>query len=169
MKTIALCSAILVAATLLLVIPNAKTSGKDETEIKQLLDRAAVAIHNKDLNGIMSIYEPGEALVAYDIIAPLQFKGTESYKKDYAEFFGEFQGPIEMEYRDLGIFAGDTIAFSRGLERMSGTLKSGEKFDAWIRFTECYRKTNGRWLAIHDHISVPVNLESGKAVMDLKP
>jgi len=41
----------------------------------------------------------------------------------------------------------------------------GQKF----RFTECYRKTQGRWLAIHDHISVPVDLDTGKAVLDAKP
>jgi ketosteroid isomerase-like protein len=52
---------------------------------------------------------------------------------------------------------------------MTGTLKSGQKFDAWVRFTECYRKTQGRWLAIHDHISVPVDLDTGKAVLDAKP
>ena len=45
----------------------------------------------------------------------------------------------------------------------------GQKFDAWVRFTECYPKTQGRWLAIHDHISVPVDLDTGKAVLDAKP
>ena len=78
------------------------------------------------------------------------------------------QGTIDVEYRDLNIIAADTVAFSHGLERMTGTLKNGQKFDAWVRFTECYRKTNGHWLAIHDHISVPVDLDSGKAVLDLK-
>ena len=89
--------------------------------------------------------------------------------QDYQEFLDQFQGTIDVEYRDLNIVAGDTVAFSRGLERMTGTLKNGQKFDAWVRFTECYRKTNGHWLAIHDHISVPVDLESGKAALDLKP
>jgi ketosteroid isomerase-like protein len=41
------------------------------------------------------------------------------------------------------VIAGDTVAFSRGLERVTGTLKNGQKFDAWMRFTECYRKTKG--------------------------
>jgi ketosteroid isomerase-like protein len=52
---------------------------------------------------------------------------------------------------------------------LSGTLKGGHKLDMWVRFTECYRKTNGHWLAIHDHVSVPADFDSGKAVMDLKP
>jgi ketosteroid isomerase-like protein len=117
----------------------------------------------------MSIYELGQALVSYDIVAPLQYAGFEAYKKDYQEFLDQFQSPIDIEVRDLSIVAGDTVAFSRGLERMSGVLKNGEKFDAWVRFTECYRKTNGHWLAVHDHISVPVDLETGKALLNLKP
>lgn len=150
-------------------IPKASTAANNETEIRKVLDQWAKAFHARDLNGIMSIYEPGDALVSYDIVPPLQYSGYEAYKKDYQEFLDQFQGPVDIEYRDLKIVAGDTVAFSRGLERMTGTLKNGQKFDTWVRFTECYRKTNGRWLAIHDHISVPVDLDTGKAVLDAKP
>lgn len=162
-------SVLTLACVSLLWMPRARTAANDEAEIRQLLDRWAKAFRARDLNGIMSIYEPGQALVSFDIVAPLQYVGFEAYKKDYQEFLDQFQGPIEAEYRDLNIIAGDTVALSRGLERMSGTLKNGQKFDVWVRFTECYRKTNGRWLAIHDHISIPADLDSGKAVLDLKP
>jgi uncharacterized protein (TIGR02246 family) len=157
------------ACATILWIPKARTAANDEAEIRQLLDRWAKSFHARDLNGIMSIYEPGDALVSYDIVPPLQYTGFEAYKKDYQEFLDQFQGAIDIEYRDLKIFAGDTVAFSRGLERMTGTLKNGQKFDAWVRFTECYRKTRGHWLTIHDHISIPVDLNTGKAVLDLKP
>jgi ketosteroid isomerase-like protein len=93
----------------------------------------------------------------------------EAYKKDYKEFLDQFRGPINVEYPNVTIIAGDTVAFSRGMERISGTLRNGQKFDAWLRFTECYRKTKSRWLAIHDHVSVPVDFDSGKAMLDLKP
>jgi uncharacterized protein (TIGR02246 family) len=160
---------LLLACILFFWIPAARTSKNDEAEIRQLLDRWAVAARNKDLAGIMSLYEPGEELVAYDIVPPLQYTGYEAYKKDYQEFLDQFQSGIEVEYRGLKIVTGDNVAFSRGLERMSGTLKGGEKFDTWVRFTECYRKHNGHWLAIHDHISVPVDLVTGKADFTLKP
>jgi uncharacterized protein (TIGR02246 family) len=153
----------------LALMPKASTAANDDAEIRQLLDRWAKAFRAKDLNGIMSIYEPGPGLVAYDVVPPLQYKGFEAYKKDYQEFLDGFQGGISFEMRDLSIVAGDRVAFSHGLERLSGTLKNGQKFDSWVRFTEGYRKTNGRWFAIHDHISVPADLESGKAALDLKP
>ena len=162
-------SVLTIACFLFLEMPKARTEANNEAEVRQLLDRWAKAFHAKDLNGIMSIYEPGQALVSYDIVPPLQYTGFEAYKKDYQEFLDQFQGAIDIEYRDLHIIAGDTVAFSRGLERMTGTLKNGQKFDAWVRFTEGYRKTSGHWLAIHDHISVPVDLDTGKAALDLKP
>jgi uncharacterized protein (TIGR02246 family) len=169
MKKLVAFSGLTLLFAFLLRIPRAGTAANDEAEVRQLLDRWAKAFRARDLDGIMSIYEPGQALVSYDLVPPLQYTGFEAYKKDYQEFLDQFQGAIDIEYRDLTIIAGDTVAFSRGLERMNGTLKNGQKFDAWMRFTECYRKTNGRWLAIHDHISVPVDLESGKGALNLKP
>src|ERR1700720_1725060 len=168
MKKLVALSVLMLVCASFLWIPRARTAAKDEAEIRQLLDRWAKAFHARDLDGIMSIYEPGDALVAYDIVAPLQYTGFKAYKKDYQEFLDQFEGPVEVTYPDVKILAGDTVAFSHGLERMTGTLKNGQKFDAWVRFTEVYRKTNGRWLAIHDHISVPVDLDTGKALLTLK-
>jgi ketosteroid isomerase-like protein len=151
------------------LMPRASRAANDEAEIRQLLDRWAKAFHARDLNGIMSIYMPGHGLVAYDIVPPLQYKGFEAYKRDYQDFLEQFQGVIGVEIRDLSIVAGDRVAFSHGLERLTGTLKNGQKVDSWVRFTEGYRKINGHWFAIHDHISVPVDLDTGKAALDLKP
>jgi uncharacterized protein (TIGR02246 family) len=169
MKKLTAISILLVACILISGMPQAHTAENDQAEIRQLLDRWEKAAKRKDLAAIMSIYAPGQELVAYDIVPPLQYTGFDAYKKDYQEFLDQFQGGIDVEYHDLKIVTSDNLAFSRGLERMSGTLKSGEKFDAWVRFTECYRKTNGHWLAIHDHISVPVDLATGKAVLNLHP
>jgi ketosteroid isomerase-like protein len=74
------------ACASILWIPKARTAANDEAEVRQLLDRWAKAFHARDLNGIMSIYEPGDALVSYDIVPPLQYTGFEAYKKDYQEF-----------------------------------------------------------------------------------
>ncbi len=48
-------------------------------------------------------------------------------------------------------------------------MKNGQKIDYWHRWTACFRKVNGKWLVTHQHVSLPSDLESGKAVMDLKP
>lgn len=141
----------------------------NETQIRQLFDRWAKAFRAHDVDAIMSVYAPDDAVVAYDIVPPLQYLGNAAYRKDYETFLAQYDGPIEIEARNLRIVAGDDVAFLHTLERVSGTLKNGQKSDLWIRATSGLRKIKGKWLIVHDHISAPVDLESGKAVLDLKP
>ena len=108
-------------------------------------------------------------MVAFDIVPPLQYAGAEAFRKPWQEVFELYQDPIYYEVRALSITAGDDVAFSHSLNRISGTLKSGQKTDLWLRFTACYRKTNGKWLIEHLQASVPADLGKGRALMDLKP
>lgn len=140
-----------------------------EAEIRALLDRWSNAFRRRDLNGVMAIYAPGNETIAYDLVPPLEYRGTEAYRRDYADFFVQFSGPLELQVKDLHIHAGRDVAYSFGLERMGGTLTDGSHFETWVRFTEGYRRINGRWYAVHDHISVPADVATGKARLDLKP
>lgn len=144
-------------------------AANDEAEIRQVYDRWAKAFRAHDVDAIMSIYAPGNDLVAYDVVPPLQYRGKDAYRKDYEEFLAQYEGPIDTEFRDLRIVAGDGVAFIHCVERISGTLKNGQKSEVWVRATSGLRKINGQWLILHDHISVPADLATGKAALDLKP
>jgi hypothetical protein len=50
-------------------------------------------------------------------------------------------------------------------------LASGEgsKFNFTVRVTDCYRKINGKWLITLEHISVPVDMNTGKPDLASKP
>ena len=144
-------------------------ASNSETEVRDVYERWAKAFRAGDIKGIMALYAAGDTLVAYDIVPPLQYKGYDAYKKDYEDFLALYDGPIEVEFRDMRIVTADNVAFIHALERMTGTLKGGKKSDVWMRATSGLRKINGKWLIVHDHISVPVDMDSGKAALDLKP
>ena len=76
---------------------------------------------------------------------------------------------MKVEVRDLHIGTNGDLGYAAGLELISGTLKSGHKSEVWLRFTSLFRKSGGRWLDFHDHVSVPADIESGKAMLELKP
>ena len=38
-----------------------------------------------------------------------------------------------------------------------------------LRVTVGYRKTGGKWLVTHEHVSMPIDMKTGKAPTDLKP
>ena len=145
----------------------AKTGNNDEAGVRQWLDIWIKAFQARDVNAIAALYAPD--VVAYDIVPPLQYVGWDAYRKTYEGFFAQYKGPLEVEFRDVHVSVQGDLAIATGLERLSGTLTNGEKSSVWARFTSVFRKSNGKWLDIHDHVSVPTDLASGKARLDLNP
>jgi ketosteroid isomerase-like protein len=99
----------------------------------------------------------------------MQHGGIAAYRRPWEETFASFEGRISYEVIDLSITAADDVAFSHSLNHMSGTTKSGQTTSMWVRWTACFRKLDGRWLITHEQVSVPIDLESGKALLDLEP
>ena len=144
-----------------------KSKATDEAQIRELMDDQAKAVHAKDIEGSMSNYAPD--IVSFDIVNTLQKIGLDACRKRLEEWFSSFQGPIDYEMRDLSISAGDTVAFCHSLNQVNGTKTDGEKIEMRWRATVCFRKIDGRWMVTHEHSSVPFDVETGKASLDLKP
>jgi uncharacterized protein (TIGR02246 family) len=141
-------------------------TARNEAAIRELIDGLVTAIRARDIDRVMASYAPD--LVAFDIVPPLQFVGARSYRNPWQDVFERYQ-TLEYEVRDLRITAGDDIAFSHSLNRIHGTMTNGQNTDLWLRSTACYRRLDGRWRIVHLQASVPVDLATGKAVLDLKP
>jgi uncharacterized protein (TIGR02246 family) len=147
-----------------MIIEDTRT--KNEAAIRELIDGLVTAIRAKNIDGVMSSY--ASDLVAFDIVPPLQFVGTRAYKNPWRDVFERYQ-TLDYEVRNLRITAGDDVAFSHSLNRIHGTMTSGQKTDLWLRSTACYRKIDGRWLIVHLQASVPADLATGRAALDLTP
>ena len=140
---------------------------KNESAIRELISGFVKAIRAKDIDEVMSVFAP--EVVSFDLGPPLEHGGGETFMKLWQELFESYQSPTDYEVRDLSITVGDDVAFSHSLNRIGGTMKNGQKTDRWLRWTACYRKANGKWLIVHEHVSVPADLGNGKAILDLKP
>jgi ketosteroid isomerase-like protein len=144
-----------------------ETKNNDEAAITRVIEGWVEALRAKDLDGMMSIYAP--ELVSFDIVPPLQYVGANAYRKHWEEGLSSFPGPIDYEIADLSITVGDDVAFTHSFNRLSGTMNNGQKIGNWLRWTACWRSINGKWLIVHMQASVPVDVEHGKAVLDLSP
>jgi ketosteroid isomerase-like protein len=139
----------------------------DEAEIRRRLDELIEAIRATDLEAVMPIYAPD--IVSFDIEPPLRHLRAESKRRNWTKVFAMYQRPLGYEVRDLTINVGDDVAFVHCLARLSGTLKGGGSGGYWVRWTPCMRKINGAWRIVHDQVSVPVDFETGKALLNLQP
>ncbi len=138
-------------------------------DIKALEERFVAAVKAKDLDAIMKAYAPGQTLVVFDVIPPRQYVGATAYRKDWQTFLDSFAGPITVELTDLDVGTDGNLAYSHSIQRVAGTDKQGKKLDLTVRVTDVYKKARGRWLIIHEHVSVPVDLETDKPDLSSKP
>ena len=134
-------------------------------DIRALEDRFVAAFKAKDVDAIMKVYAPGQALVVFDVVPPRQYVGAAAYRKDWQTLLGNFDGPITVE----DIVGDRNLAYSHSIQRVAGTDKQGKKLDLTVRVTDVYKKARGRWLIIHEHVSVPVDLETDKPDLSSKP
>jgi len=140
----------------------------DETQIRHQRELWKAAFEAGDVERIMSLYAPGAETVAFDILPPLRFDGWDAYKNDWVHFLKLFDGNPKVEVQDLKITSSGEVAFIHGLVRLTGSMQ-GRPLDLWMRATNGLRKIDGTWLVVHDHVSVPVDITTGKSAMNLKP
>jgi ketosteroid isomerase-like protein len=75
----------------------------------------------------------------------------------------------KFEVQDLSIVTGDKVAYAHSVQPGILTAKDGSKFNLTARVTDGYRKVNGKWLIAHEHVSVPVDLNTGRPDFSSKP
>lgn len=151
-------------------IPTAtQAASSDETSVRALESRFAAAVNAKDVGAIMKVYVPNESFVVFDVVPPRQYVGAKAYAKDWTDFLGMFKGPLKFEISDLSVTVGRTMGFGHSIQRVTGTDTKGQQIDLTVRVTDVYRKINRNWLVVHEHVSVPVDLDTGKPDLSSKP
>lgn len=148
----------------------ADTTAKDIAEIKAMEDRFIKASATKDVNAIMAFYVPDESLFVFDVTPPRQYVGAAAYRKDWEDLLGLFPGPIDVSISELDVTAGGgDLAWGHSIQHLAGTMKDGKKMDLTVRITDGYKRINGQWLIAHEHVSVPVDVLTGKSDLTSKP
>jgi ketosteroid isomerase-like protein len=139
----------------------------DEASIRRHIDKIGEGIRAQDLEALERLYAAD--VVSFDVEPPLQHVGVAAKLKNWARVFTVFQD-VTYEVRDLVLTAGDDVAFGHGFGRLSGTLRNGAATNGmWVRATFCLQKVGGAWLIVHDQVSVPLDIATGRGLTDLEP
>ena len=140
---------------------------EDVEAIRQIVLGRPAAVLSKDVQQILMNHD--SAIRLFDVVDPLVYSGLARVRQRTDEWLSLYEGPVNVDVRDLQIEASGDVAFGHYLYRVTGTLKEGKNVDMWVRATGCYRKKDGRWQLVHEHQSVPFDPKTGKASLDLKP
>ena len=139
----------------------------DEARIRELLQGFAEAFGARDIDGVMSLF--ASTVVSFDLAPPLRCVGAEALREHWEATFSSFQGPVAYEIQELAIEVDGDLAFSHSLNWMRATLADGRVSERWLRWTACFGRIDRQWQITHEHVSVPVEVASGKARFDLAP
>jgi len=168
-KPTATIAAFIFAVALSVSATGVLAASGDEASIRALESRFVAAVNAKDVNAIMKVYVPDDSLFVFDVVPPRQYVGARAYAKDWTDFLGTFNGPLKFEISDLSVTADGTMGFGHSIQRVTGTDTKGQPVDLTVRVTDVYRKIKGNWLIVHEHVSVPVDLDTAKPDLSSKP
>lgn len=124
----------------------------DETEIRDLVTRWAVAVHVGDLDGVVA--DHADDLVMFDVPAPERgVRGLTAYAATWPPFFAWQAGGAEFTLDELDVTASDTVAFAWALLRCGTPDELAAHPDRRLRLTLGLRREAGRWVVTHEHHS----------------
>lgn len=132
------------------------------------------AFASQDLDQMMSFYV--DDIFSYDLMAAptdagleMAFDGEAIWRQNWVTFFGMFADDLVISIEDLTVYQTGDLATVYGLTRLEGTIEGGPYVDMWVRETNLLQRVDGRWLVLHDHVSVPFDFVTGQALTDLGP
>jgi ketosteroid isomerase-like protein len=169
MKTVLACSIMAVAVAAPFAVTAHPSKADNRAAIEALENQFVAAVRAKDVDAIMKVYASGSDLFVFDVVPPRQYAGAEAYRKDWKSFLDTFKGPMKFTVSDLSIDAGGKMAYSHSIQHVTGTDTKGKPVDFTVRVTDVYRKSGSDWRIVHEHVSVPVNMDTGKPDMMSAP
>jgi len=140
-----------------------------ERAVRDVLERRAQAIHDRDAASALSFYS--RDVVNFDLAPPLAQRGAEATEPAaLQDWFDTWDGAIEQEMSSLDVRVEGSIGFAFGFLHLSGKRTDGSFTDVWVRLTVGLSRSSGAWLILHEHQSFPTMMDgSGRSASDLKP
>ena len=149
---------ILLVAALLLITSSsalAKDKDKNKNDLRAYVQQLYDAWGTLDPSKAAPFYAQDDNLAFYDV-APMKYRGWPEYAagvpKQFADYSaGKFTVGDDFQSRQKG-----DIAWTATSWRAELTKKDGTKQNLEGRHTLVLEKRAGKWLIVHEHMSVPM-------------
>lgn len=128
-------------------------------EVQAAMDAWAKALYDKNLEAMHKDYAKTYCL--FDVKTTVN--SAEGAKQLWVQCLPYFDKP-KIEYKNMIIHASDDMAVVHFRNRITGTVHPmpEEMSNSWLRGTCCFRRIEGVWKCIHEHVSFPVDCETNQ-------
>ncbi|WP_445116489.1 YybH family protein [Acinetobacter sp. WZC-1] len=129
-------------------------------EVLQQIQRWDRAIAGKHIDDLM--HQCADDIRMFDVSS--QLSGAVQYKTAWEKFSPYFNDNMQIIRRDAKLYAEEGLAILHCFSRVEDGDGQGELQMPWCRTTLCLHRKEGQWQVIHQHISIPVDMLTGKAI-----
>jgi uncharacterized protein (TIGR02246 family) len=128
------------------------------------LEAYASAVRAKDVDAFVEIY--ADDVQVFDSWGQWRYSGIDAWRGMAAGWFTSLgDETVDVEFTELRVVAGEDVAFGHAAVTFTGISAAGERLRSMTnRFTIGMEKHYGTWSIVHEHTSLPVDLETGQAI-----
>lgn len=136
-------------------------------EIRSLFENWYAASTRKDLDASMAPI--ADDVVSYEHSMPLEVRDVDAIRAECKIGFDRSGPAFRWDIPDLRIIVRGDLAVTWGLNRMADHADGVARTEMWSRGTRIFQRIDGAWRMIHQHLSFPMDPQTGMARLDLVP
>ncbi|WP_062232314.1 YybH family protein [Fictibacillus sp. FJAT-27399] len=140
------------------------------TKVQDVIENYKSAVYEQDVEKFVSAYATN--IQVYDCWEDWEYKGISKWKEAVNGWFNHLkEGGVQLkvELNDLVVEENAGLAFIYSNMSLIAYNGSEEKLrQITNRFTFGLKKENNSWKIIHQHSSLPISMETGKCISNLK-
>ncbi|MFV2099039.1 MULTISPECIES: YybH family protein [unclassified Micromonospora] len=137
-----------------------------EQDLRQLHQDWFDATTARDLDRLTAPI--ADDVVSYEHEQPLRYVGIDAVREVCrAGLDAAGDGTVTWTVPDLTVMVDGDLAVTWGLNRVRLEPAEATPFDSWSRGTRVFRRRDGAWRMVHQHLSYPYDPSTGAARTDL--
>jgi ketosteroid isomerase-like protein len=144
---------------------SANAAPADEKAITNVEHKLADATSVQEA---MKYYDPTDEVTVFDMGGPTpEYTGQKAVRADFEKAFAGVKN-VKVRFIELKVVTDGKLGMARSIQHLTATSADGKPVDITFRQTDFLHKVNGQWKILHQHISVPIDMATGKAEMASK-
>jgi uncharacterized protein (TIGR02246 family) len=142
---------------------NSTGDMRDVETITRTLRDAGRAVERRDPDGVADMFAPGDDTTIFDFLAP-GVTTVEDIRRNVADMAETAVGEIVCTYPKVTVrMLSPDIGYSLSYTEIDITTEDGTRTHVHAAVTDIWQRIDGRWLCVHEHSSLPVDVASAKA------
>jgi ketosteroid isomerase-like protein len=140
----------------------ATTPAQAKRELRAFMDVGGVST---SLAQLMRYYGPGDDVSVYDNFYPGILRG----RKQISDHYAGMMGAMRSSSMTMPLFVADSdgsFGIQANTQELKVTLKDGSVHHIAIRQSDCLRRVGGKWYSFFEMISNPIDVKTGKALLE---